>query len=318
MFASFVMRALHARFAQRFEVPMQLTQIDLNLFKVFDAIYREGGITPASKQLHLSQPAVSHALARLRELLGDPLFERHGNEMTPTPRARELAGDINRLLSGLTRTLSGAARFDPATAQRRFTVAMRESHETTFLPSMIARLQREAPGIGIATVRIERRDLEDDLQSGELDLAVDMPLPVTDEIRRQCIKSESLVVLARKDHPAVNTSLDLANYLAAEHVLVTGRRHGGGHVDAALQRLNIGRHIKIRCQHYGAANAVVAGSDLLATMPRSYAEHVNDCGNQILEFPAEVPLMEVFMYWHANVDAQPAHRWFRELAVQHL
>ncbi|HTE42936.1 MAG TPA: LysR family transcriptional regulator [Steroidobacteraceae bacterium] len=297
---------------------MQLSQIDLNLFKVFDAIYREGGITPASKQLHLSQPAVSHALARLRELLGDPLFERHGNEMTPTPRARELAGDINQLLSGLTRTLSGAAHFDPATAQRRFTIAMRESHERTFLPGMMTLLNRQSPGISVATVRIERRDLEDDLQSGELDLAVDMPLPVTDEIRRQRVKSESLIVLARKDHPTAHASLDLATYLAAEHVLVTGRRHGGGHVDAALQRLNIARHIKVRCQDYGAANAVVASTDLLVTMPRSYAEHVNSCGNQMLPLPTDAPLMEVFMYWHVNVDAHPAHRWLRELALQYL
>jgi DNA-binding transcriptional LysR family regulator len=297
---------------------MQLSQIDLNLFTVFDAIYREGGITPASKQLHLSQPAVSHALARLRDLLGDPLFERHGNEMSPTPRARELAGEVSRLLSGLTRTLSGAAKFDPATTQRRFTIAMRESHEGTFLPSMMTFLNRCAPGISLATVRIERRDVEDDLQSGELDLGIDMALPVAEDIRRQRVNSEALVVLARKDHPLVRDTLDLQTYLASEHVLVTGRRHGGGHVDAALQKLNIARHIKVRCQHYGAANDVVAAADLLATMPRSYAEHVNHCGNSMLPFPAEAPLMEVFMYWHANVDAHPAHRWFREQSARYL
>jgi DNA-binding transcriptional LysR family regulator len=298
---------------------MQLAQIDLNLFTVFDAIYRDGGITPASKRLHLSQPAVSHALARLRDLLGDPLFERHGNEMTPTPRARELAGTVRQLLGGLEQSLNSAANFEPATCQRAFTIAMREAHEGTFLTAMIDVIARDAPGIGLATVRIDRRDVEDDLQSGDLDLAVDVALPVSADVRRHRLNAEPLVVLARREHPSVRGNLDLATYLALEHVLVTGRRHGRGTEDAALQSLNRSRHIRMRCQQHAAANEVVSRSDLLATMPRSYAEQVNrSIGNQMLPFPGDAPTLELFMYWHANVDADPAHRWFRELAVKHI
>jgi DNA-binding transcriptional LysR family regulator len=298
---------------------MRLSQIDLNLFTVFDAIYREGGITPASKRLHLSQPAVSHALARLRELLNDPLFERHGNEMTPTPRARALAGTVGLVLGGLEDMLQRAEHFDPATSRRSFTIAMRDAHEATFIPAMLDLFASEAPHVGMSSVRLDRRNLENDLMSGNLDAAVDMELPVSAEIRRQQIDSEPLVVLARKGHPTVNGKLSVEAYVAQEHVLVTGRRRGTGFEDTLLQRMNLQRSIRVRCQQYLAAAEVVSRSDLLVTMPRHYAERANRyCGNQVLTFPTEAPMLDVFLYWHANVDLDPAHRWFRERALRSI
>lgn len=289
-----------------------MSRIDLNLFTVFDAIYREGGITAASKRLHLSQPAVSHALARLRELLGDPLFERRGNAMIATPRARALAGTIGSSLASLEKLLHDAAEWQPTTAQRSFSLAMREGHELDLLPRLGHSLTNN-PGIDIASVRIERRDLEDDLQSGELDAALDIALPLTAEIRRERVLSDELVVLARRKHPHVRRTLDLATYLERYHVLVTGRRHGAGHEDAALARLGRSRRIRLRCQQHLAANEIVSRSDLLVTLPRSYADRVNrHVGNRQLPFPAEAPRFELFMYWHANVDDDPANRWLRD------
>jgi DNA-binding transcriptional LysR family regulator len=291
---------------------MQLSRIDLNLFTVFDAIYREGGITPASRRLHLSQPAVSHALGRLRELLNDPLFERRGHEMIPTPLARSLADSISSSLGGLEHMLQRVGHFEPGTAHRCFTIAVRESHELTFLPALIARIGREATHIDIASVRIERRDLEEDLQSGEIDLAVDVALPLSSEVRRERIGAEPLVVLARADHPVVQGTLDIETYTAASHVLVTGRRRGGGYEDGALGRLGLTRHIKMRCQHHAAASQVVSRSDLLVTMTRSQARVVNrQTNNQLLPFPLDVPPLESFLYWHSNVDEDPASQWFR-------
>jgi len=294
---------------------MDMSKIDLNLFTVFDAIYKEGGITSASRRLHLSQPAVSHALARLRELLNDSLFERHGNVMIPTPRARTLATTISGSLENLEQMLHRAAQFDATTSQRSFTIAMRESHEVHFLPRMIKVIERDAPNINLATVRIERRDVEDDLQSGAIDCAVDMALPLSAAICRKQLNAEPLVVLARKDHPLVCNELDLAAYLSQDHILVTGRRHGGGLEDAALSRHGISRRIRVRCQQHAAANDVVSLSNLLATMPRSHAELANrHTGNQMLPFPAEVPLLELFLYWHTNVDEDPGSKWFRDHA----
>jgi DNA-binding transcriptional LysR family regulator len=296
---------------------MQLSRIDLNLFTVFDAIYREGGITPASKRLHLSQPAVSHALARLRELLDDPLFERRGNDMVPTPMARSLAVTIAGSLGNLERMMQRAGNFDPASSTRGFTIAMREAHEVTMLPGLVARVHREAPHIDIATVRIERRDLEEDLQSGELDIAIDVALPLSAEVRREPLTSEPLVVLARSDHPLIRSALDLETYLALDHILVTGRRHGGGYEDVALGRLGMSRHIRVRCQQHAAASEMVSQSDMLVTMTRVQARLANqETTNQMLPFPVAIPALESFLYWHANADADPASGWLRGLIAK--
>ena len=295
---------------------MQLSRIDLNLFTVFDAIYREGGITPASKRLHLSQPAVSHALARLRELLDDPLFERRGNDMVPTPMARSLAATVSGSLGNLERVLQRAATFDPGNSTRSFTIAMREAHEVTLLPALVAKVHREAPHVAIASVRIERRDVEEDLQSGELDLALDVALPLSAEVRRAPLSSESLVVLARKDHPLVHGALDIDTYLALDHILITGRRHGGGYEDVALGRLGMSRHIRVRCQQHAAASEMVSQSDMLVTMTRVQARLANQhANNQVMAFPVEIPALETFVYWHASADGDPASGWLRGLIV---
>lgn len=293
---------------------MPMSRIDLNLFSVFDAIYREGGITPASKRLHLSQPAVSHALARLRDLLQDPLFERHGNEMRPTPRARALASTISRSLGSLEQMLERPTEFDPHTAERGFVIAMRESHETSLLPALGAALEAGSPmaGIQFACVRNDRRDLEEDLQSGELDLALDIALPLSAEIKRLRLCASPLVVLARPDHALVQGSLDLETYLAQEHVLVTGRRRGAGYEDGVLERLGRTRRIRLRCQQHRIAVELVRRTDLLVTLPRDQALLLNrSSGNQILAFPVEIAPFESYLYWHANVDEDPANRWFR-------
>ncbi|HVF16214.1 MAG TPA: LysR family transcriptional regulator [Steroidobacteraceae bacterium] len=296
---------------------MNLSRIDLNLFTVFDAIYREGGITAASKRLHLSQPAVSHALGRLRELLDDPLFERHGNEMIPTPLARTLAVTIGSSLNTLEQMMHRAGRFDPADSPRVFTIAVRESQEPAFLPSLLAKLATVAPNIDVATIRIERRDLEDDLQSGELDFAIDVGLPLSAEVRREHVSSAPLVVLAREDHPILQGALDLETYLSQEHVLVTGRRRGRGYEDGALAKLGVTRRIRLRCQQHAAANEIVSRTNLLATFSRKQAELVNKT-NQVLLFPAALAPLESYLYWHARSEEDPASRWFKAQLLEAL
>lgn len=298
---------------------MRLSQIDLNLFIVFDAIYREGGITLASKRLHLSQSAVSHALARLRELVSDPLFERRGNDMVPTALARTLASTVASSLGELETVLHRLGHFDPATSRRRFTIALRAPQELQVLPRLVAEVARAAPLVELAAVRIDRRSVEEELASGEIDVALDVALPVGPEVRRERLSGEPLVVLARREHPAVHETLDLATYLALEHVLVTGRRRGGGYEDMALGRLGVTRRIRVRCQQHAAACEVVSRSDLLATMPRRHAQQVNRrTKNQVLPFPAKIPPMELYLYWHANAADDPAGQWLRALISEQL
>jgi len=296
---------------------VHLSRIDLNLFVVFDAIYTEGGITRASKRLALTQPAISHALGRLRELFDDPLFTRQGQAMIPTPLARVMIDPVRESLQGFETTLKRVDRFDPATAHKHFTVGMRDVRELTVLPNLMRRVTRAAPFVDIAVVRAERKQLETELATGALDAAIDVRLALSDEVRRQLVNAERLVVVARPRHPAVKGTLDLRTYLAQEHILVSSRRRGFGVEDYELSRQGLRRRIRLRCQHYFAACRVVSETDLILTMAERYVRMVNRLfRNRVLPFPLEVPDYDGYLYWHANADADPANRWLRKQLLE--
>lgn len=289
-----------------------ISTIDLNLFVVFDAVYTEGGVTRAAGKLHLTQPAISHALARLRELFGDPLFVRRGHAMIPTPLARGMVEPVRRSLRLLGGTLDETLRFDPARAKTRFTIGVRDVLEATALPLLFRRMTEAAPDVDLAAVRVERRELESALGAGTVDAAIDVALPISGDVRRRPIVADRLVVVARRRHPAANGSLDLATYLAADHVLVTSRRRGSGAEDAELAKLGLQRRVRLRCQSYFAACRVVAETDLLLTMPDRYARVLNQrTANQILPMPFDSAPLTLHLYWHATVDRDPANRWLR-------
>lgn len=293
---------------------LHINRTDLNLFVVFDTIMAEGGITRASRRLHLSQPAISHALGRLRAMFDDPLFVRHGHAMTPTPLARQMAEPVRQALARLERTLNRAERFDAATAKKRFTIAMRDGLELALLPRVMREVTRAAPGVDIATVRADRREIEGELAAGTLDLVVDVLLPLPDEVRRQRLGPEKIIVLARPGHPALKRGLDLDTYLAQEHIVVTGRRRGLSAEDYELGRHNLSRRVRLRCQHYFAACRVVQQTDLLLTMPEHYARLANALyGNRALPFPLPSPGFDPYLYWHANAENDPANTWLRNL-----
>ena len=296
---------------------MHFERIDLNLFRVFEAVMREGGITAAARTLNLSQPAVSHALARLREAVGDPLFERQGRSMVPTPMARSLAGPVREALGGLENTLRTLDRFDPATARRRFTVAMRPQLEEQLLPPVIRRLGREAPGIDLTSTPVDWRNMAASLADGTLDVAIDVAGPLGPDIRRRRLRDERTVVLARRGHPLLGRgprALDLTAYLEAEHIRVSLRRHRPGLEDVELARLGLERRIRLRCQNHSAACRIVSQTDLLLTMAEPYARIVNEpFGNRIVPAPIPFPPMDSYLYWHAGAEEDPANRWLRRM-----
>jgi DNA-binding transcriptional LysR family regulator len=298
---------------------MHLARVDLNLFLVLDTIYAEGSITRAGRRLNLSQPAVSHALSRLREMFDDPLFTRHGHAMTPTPLARRLIEPVRAALRGLEVTLTKVDRFDPGSATKRFIIGMRDALESAVLAPLMRGIASSAPRIDISVVRAERRDLERELSAGTVDVALDVLLPLPDEIRRQWLGVEWLVVVARRRHPKVRAKLDLETYLAQEHIAVSSRRRGLSAEDFELSRHNLRRRIRLRCQSYFAACRVVSETDLVLTMPRRYARILNtQFGHRLLAFPLEVPAFDSYLYWHANADADPANAWLRQQLLQSL
>lgn len=291
---------------------MALNRLDLNLLHVFDTIYREGSLTRAARTLHLTQPAVSHSLARLREHFDDPLFTRQGNQMVPTPLARRF---LESMRPGLTQVQSAVNQFhafDPASQRKTYSLGLRDILESTFLPQLLKRLA-PYPDLEIASQRIPRRDMETCLATGKLDFAVDVLLPVSSQTSHELLRRDRLVVLARKDHPLASNTLTMENYLSVAHVLVSSRAEGPGIEDFELSRLGVQRNIRLRCQHYFAACRVVEETDMLLTMPETYARIIAEkSGVVIMDPPTRFPSIDVHLYWHKAYEQEPALVWFRE------
>jgi len=297
---------------------MHLSRVDLNLLVVFETIYTEEGISKAAERLHLTQPAISHALSRLRDLLEDPLFERQGHKMVPSPLARRLIGPLRESLTQIGVLLNDAQTFEPASAKRRYAIGLRDFIESTALSSIMAALIAQSPSVNVSTVRVDRRRMESELASGTLDCAIDMLLPVSDQVKFTRVDADTLSVVARAEHPAVvDGRLDLDGYLAQGHILVSSRRSGLAFEDLELRRLGVQRRVALRCQFAFAACRTVSETDLLLTMPKCYAELANrQFGNQILPFPVPLPPYDSYLYWHASMDNDPANRWLRELLLR--
>jgi len=292
------------------------SRIDLNLFVIFDAIYTEGGVTPAAKRLSLTQPAVSHALGRLRQAFGDPLFVRSGRAIAPTPVARRIISDVRQSIRDLHATMDDAGGFDPALSRLRFTLGMRDILEVSLLPGLIARVRQLAPHVDLSIVKVSRRDLETELAAGAVDAVIDVLLPVSGDVRYRQIADPSLSVLASKDHARIQCQLSLTDYLSEQHIMVTSRRKGPSIEDVELSRLGHRRSIGLRCQHHFAAARVVCGTDLLCSMTTPMAQILGELlPVQVLEFPLKLPHFGAFLYWHSSFESDPANAWLRDQII---
>tara|TARA_R100000935_G_scaffold19269_2_gene37170 strand:- start:1041 stop:1946 length:906 start_codon:yes stop_codon:yes gene_type:complete len=293
------------------EAPVALNRLDLNLLHVFDTIYREGSLTRAARALHLTQPAVSHSLSRLREHFDDPLFSRQGNQMVPTPLARRFLESMRPGLTQIQSAVNQFHAFDPANQRKTYSLALRDILESTFLPKLMGRLE-SYPELEIVSQRVPRRDMETQLAAGKLDFAVDVLLPVSNQTGHELLRHDRLVVLARKGHPLTSDGLTLDKYLEAKHVLVSSRSEGPGIEDFELSRFGVQRDIRLRCQHYYAACRVAEGTDLLLTMPENYARIIAERADiDILTTPVDLPGIDVHLYWHKAYEREPALIWFR-------
>jgi len=297
---------------------VHLSQVDLNLFVVLEAIYREGNITRAGQQLNLTQPAISHALKRLRDLLHDPLFVRQGPHMVPTPFTRNMIDQVRQALHILETNLSATRNFVPENTRRNFHLSLWEYAEALILPPLLQRLTHAAPGMSITTSRVKRRDLENELASGAVDLAIEIPMTVSDRIRHKWLLNDPFVVMSRPRHPAIRKKLDLDTYLGQRHVQVSSRRHGPSLVDIELNRRGLRRQVFLRSQHNHTACMVVSKTDMLLTLPERHARLLNmsqpkkRAVNQVHPFPLKTPDLEAHLYWHESVENDPANRWLRE------
>jgi DNA-binding transcriptional LysR family regulator len=287
---------------------MNLAGVDLNLFVVFDTIYTERSLTGASEILHITQPAVSNALARLRVAFNDPLFVRVGRSMMPSPLAQNLIGPVRASLRQLRATIDQGRKFDAATSQKTFSISMRDTG-TQILPRLLGHLARSAPGVRIHCPPVDRRDLAGELASGQLDLAVDIPELARSDLKSVKLLDDRYVCVMRRGHPLASRKLTLERFLSAKHILVSGRRSGRGYIDVTLGRLGHQVDNVLRLTHFQPAFHVVGETDMLLTAPSSLA-HKYDVVVKDLPFPA-APL-EGVLYWHRNADQDPGNVWIRE------
>ena len=291
---------------------MNLRSLDLNLLLVFDAIYGERSISRAAAKLHLSQPTVSNALARLRERLQDPLFERSAQGMLPTPRARKLAEPIRQALNTLEHGLRDDEEFDFARSEREFVIAVEDYGESVILPGFIRWLADVAPNLRMRIRAESSAQLAVELREGTVDLALDYFTLPDANYRHACVLTETLLSLSRRDHPLLGERMNLEQYLALRHVMLAAPANARPMIDLALAKRGLQRRIAMRVPHFISMPLMVLASDMICTLPRRmatlYADHFMLRAHAV---PLRMPQFPVYLIWHQRLDADAGHQWFR-------
>jgi DNA-binding transcriptional LysR family regulator len=296
---------------------MELENIDLNLLVVFKHLLAERSVSRTAAALDLSQPAVSNALGRLRKLLDDELFLRTPSGMEPTPFAEQLAESVTYALGMIHGALNQRTSFDPTTSKRSFAIGMTDIGEIYFLPALMQRLRKEAPGVTISTVRNAAVNLRDDLESGKVDLAIGLLPQLKGGFFQRRLFAQKYVCLMRKGHPLDKKKLTLAEFTSAEHLLVVSEGTGHGKVDEVLKRSGVDRKIILTVPHFVAIGHILQATDLVATVPQRLAQRMVDPFSLVaVPHPAALPEVAINVFWHAKYHKLPANQWLRGLVFE--
>ncbi|WP_411566403.1 LysR family transcriptional regulator [Pseudomonas orientalis] len=287
-----------------------LRRVDLNLLVILDALLSEQHVTRAAERLHLSQPAVSHALARLRDLLGDPLLVRQGGALIATARALELATPLAEAL-GQVQALLAPNRFDPASAKRRFRVAMSDYSAAIFLPGLVRLLRREAPGIDLQIIQASREGMVDGVLNGDLDLAAGVFPDMLAELRTTPLFEEHYTCLIDRGSLPKTGVLDLPAYLSRPHVLLEMRGSGTPEIERALTAIRERRHVAISLPHWGVAPQLIQGTDLILTVSSRGLLNIDQAHLISVPPPFQIPSFAFELAWHARRGGDTGLQWLR-------
>ena len=303
--------------------PLNFRSLDLNLLRVFDEVMAERSLTKAAHKLSITQPAVSNAMRRLREVVGDELLVRSGQGVEPTPRALALWPSVRDALALLQESLA-PGNFEPATATSTFVLAMADATAAKLVPGLVDLLEKEAPGVNLRIVPLTTRDPRDLLESGSADLAIGHFPGVIAELTAIHLQEHSprflhqrlydgeYVVVMRRHHPLARKPLTLEAYCAARHLLVSFSGRPFGFVDEALSAMSRQRRVVITVNQFFTAGRVVASTDLLTVLPRHFVEVTGiEAELTLRELPLPVPAVHVDALWHRQSAHSGAHRWLR-------
>jgi len=296
---------------------VDVTAVDLNLLVALDALLTERSVTRAGGRIGLSQPAMSAALARLRALFADPLFIRTRSGMVPTQRALAIASPLQEVLSKV-RVVLATQAFDPAVARVAFQLATGDYGELVILPALHAALARRAPR---ATLRVkpisDPKEQLAQLGEGAVDLMIAPMLRAGGGVEVADLFSEDFVCVLRRSHPALRSRLTLKSFARLRHLLVSPEGQGVALVDHALSKASLSREIALRIPHFLVAPALVASSDMVATLPRRVITG-SAMSNRLvtLKPPFAARNFTMVAAWHARRLEEPAVRWFRDLVIE--
>lgn len=296
---------------------MDLEDLNLNLLPSLDALLRERNVSAAARKMGVSQSAMSHALAKLRSLLGDPLLVVSGRTMVATPRAERLANTLPSALASLKQALAEPRAFDPATATKHFRLATYDYFEVTTLPHVLEYLRAKAPGVRLDIERLDARSPAR-LVNGEIDFVMggeSMTMPST--LMRRVLYRDPFKVIARPDHPLISCRLSLKRYLELDHLLISVEGRATGLVDRVLAEQGKSRRVGLRLPHFGSAAQAVCHSDMICTIASTIAEQAQAThGLQVFTPPISLPPAGVVAWWPPQHQGDPARQWFRESILQ--
>lgn len=294
---------------------MDFNGIDLNLLVAFEALMEERNVTRAATQVGVSQPAMSAALARLRTLLGDPLFLRSPGGLLPTPRARDLAGPIAQALGLIEATLVRKPAFVPGEVTLTFKLGLSDYASFVMLPALMQALAAEAPGVTLNVHGFtDRNDASDLLDAGAIDVAIGVaPTSSDGHIRTRPLLHDEFVTIIARNHAAARRPMTLKAYLGLQHVLASPEGHLYGLVDQALAQQGEKRKLGLTLPQMFAVPAVVARTQMTATVMRRVALLGQDSHLLLLLAPPlALPQIVINLMWHRRSDTHPAQVWFRE------
>lgn len=291
-----------------------LRSVDLNLLVVLDALLTERHVSRAAVRLNMSQPAVSHALARLRDLLGDPLLVRQGSALVPSVRALEIAQPLAETLAGV-RSVLGPQGFDPQTTRHRFRLSMSDYGSAMLLPHLVRDLRRHAPGIDLSVSQFSREAMAAGVADGDLDLGLGVFPHLPPQIRSELIINDHYACLLDR-RSLEGRPFDAAMYFARPHAMVAMRDDTVNEVDEALARMGQTRRLALVLPHWGVAPSLIAGTDLILTVANgSLQDLVPDENLIILPAPVPLPSVPYAQIWHKGREGDPALRWLRQLIM---
>ncbi len=298
---------------------INLARIDLNLLVAFDALLTERSVTKAAERVGLGQSAMSHNLARLRQLFDDELLVRSPQGMRPTPKALALADRVRIALSDIEALVSRADDFDPATSERTFHIALPDSTEMLFGPDLLNFVCERAPGIHFRFHSTDERQILEEIDADRIELGIGIGTFPKGQVhhKRKVLATDTYLCLFNSAKVDIKPPISLEDYVRFPHVLTSLRTGERGVVDDALEKVGLSRKIVLTTPRFVAVPFLVAGAPVLTTMharlARFFARKLNLTLSPV---PIEVPDVTVSMLWHSSYDNDPGHAWLRKTIVQ--